>query len=168
MKAVITHFEPITIQRVAQLTNKTNQFNLTTLRCSEDDIRRMQDDPMHICLCARLIDKFADNGIVTVFAGEIKEQTLHIKLWLMSCRVLKRSMEDFIMNEVVNMAKDKDIKKIVGYYYPTPKNGIVKDFYKDMGFGLVKSNKDGSSVWEVEVSSCEPRKTAIDKDNSSL
>ena len=66
MKAIITEFEPISIQRIAQLTNKSNQFNLTTKRCSEDDIREMQNDGNHICLCGKLIDKFADNGIVSI------------------------------------------------------------------------------------------------------
>ena len=151
MKAVITEFEPITVQRVAQLTNKTNQFNLTTLRCSEDDIRRMQNSKDYICLCGRLIDKFTDNGIVTVVSGEIIEDALHIRLWLMSCRVLMRGMEDLMMNEIIMSAKRKGLTQIYGYYYPTQKNGMVKDFYAKMGFGCNLEEDNGNSVWHIKV-----------------
>lgn len=154
MKATITGFEPIIVQRVAQLTNKSNQFNLTTLRCSEDDIRAMEESDDYICMAGRLVDKFADNGIVTVVAGEIRdeaEKVLDIKLWLMSCRVLKRGMEDLMMNELVSKAKAKGVSKIVGYYYPTPKNAMVQDFYGDYGFKLTSEDGAGNRVWELNV-----------------
>lgn len=154
MKATITGFEPIIVQRVAQLTNKSNQFNLTTLRCSEDDIRAMEESDDYICMAGRLVDKFADNGIVTVVAGEIRdeaEKVLDIKLWLMSCRVLKRGMEDLMMNELVSKAKAKGVSKIVGYYYPTPKNSMVQDFYGDYGFKLTSEDGAGNRVWELNV-----------------
>ena len=157
MRAKITEFEPISIQRVAQLTNKSNQFNLTTLRCSEGDIRSMQDNPNYICLCGRLIDKYADNGIVTVVSGEVIDSDLHVRLWLMSCRVLKRGMEDLMMNELVKAAKSKGITRIIGYYYPTPKNGMVKDMYKTMGFYLKSSDGDGNAVWSLNISEYEER-----------
>lgn len=154
MKATITGFERIIVQRVAQLTNKSNQFNLTTLRCSEDDIRTMEESDDYICMAGRLVDKFADNGIVTVVAGEIRdeaEKVLDIKLWLMSCRVLKRGMEDLMMNELVSKAKAKGVSKIVGYYYPTPKNAMVQDFYGDYGFKLTSEDGAGNRVWELNV-----------------
>lgn len=154
MKATITGFEPIIVQRVAQLTNKSNQFNLTTLRCSEDDIRTMEESDDYICMAGRLVDKFADNGIVTVVAGEIRdeaEKVLDIKLWLMSCRVLKRGMEDLMMNELVLKAKAKGVSKIVGHYYPTPKNGMVKEFYGDYGFKLTGEDEVGNRIWELNV-----------------
>ena len=153
MKAVITEFEPIAVQRVAQLTNKTNQFNLTTLRCSEDDIRRMQDSPDYICLCGRLIDKFADNGIVTVVSGEIIGDALHIRLWLMSCRVLMRGMEDLMMNELVKKALERKVMWVYGYYSPTNKNGMVKEFYKNMGFELHDTDSEGNEIWIIEATS---------------
>lgn len=162
MRAEITGFDPISVQRVAQLTNKSNQFNLTTLRCSEDDIRHMQDNPKYICLCGRLIDKFADNGIVTVVSGEIKEDALHIRLWLMSCRVLKRGLEDLMMNVLLEKARDRGIKKVYGYYYPTSKNNMVKDFYENVGFTLEKENTDGSTIWLLDVLSYVPKLTTIE------
>ena len=154
MKATITGFEPIIVQRVSQLTNKSNQFNLTTLRCSEDDIRAMEESDDYICMAGRLVDKFADNGIVTVVAGEIQdeaEKVLDIKLWLMSCRVLKRGMEDLMMNELVLKAKARGVCKIVGHYYPTPKNGMVKEFYGDYGFKLTSEDEAGNRIWELNV-----------------
>ena len=101
MTATVKGFEPLYIQRIAQLTNKSNQFNLTTLRCSEDDIRAMAEDKNYLCLCGKLVDKFGDNGIVTVVAGQKQGDALHMRLWLMSCRVLKRGMEDALMDTVV-------------------------------------------------------------------
>jgi len=150
MVATITGFKDMQIQRIAQLTNKSNQFNLTTLRCTEDDIRRMGTSKDYVCLCGRLTDKFGDNGIVAITVGEIVEKTLHIRLWLMSCRVLKRGMEDAMMNELMRISAEKDIEMIKGYYYPTMKNGMVKEFYKQFGF-TVESEVDGDTVWIIRV-----------------
>lgn len=162
MEAVITEFEPINIQRVTQLTNKSNQFNLTTLRCSEDDICKMQADTNFICLCGRLIDKFADNGIVTVVAAEKIGSDLHIRLWLMSCRVLKRGMEDLMMNVLMKQAKEHGVSQVYGYYYPTKKNNMVKKFYQDMGFSLEKEDDMHNTVWKADVDSYAERNVAID------
>lgn len=162
MYAAISEFEPITIQRVAQLTNKTNQFNLTTLRCSEDDIRAMQENPNFICLCGKLIDKFADNGIVTVIAGELIKNELHIRIWLMSCRVLKRGFEDFMMNQIVSIASKRGIDTIVGYYYQTQKNSMVAEFYKDRGFKLLKKEND-NTIWTLQINSYKELKTQINE-----
>ena len=151
MKATITGFEPIIVQRVSQLTNKSNQFNLTTLRCSEDDIRAMEESDDYICMAGRLVDKFADNGIVTVVAGKIVGDTLDISLWLMSCRVLKRGMEDLMMNQLVAEARANGINIIVGHYYPTPKNAMVKNFFDDYGFSLTDTDEAGNKKWELNV-----------------
>ena len=151
MSAVIGEFEPLYYQRISQLTNKSNQFNLTTLRCSEDDIKSMQETDNYICLYGRLIDKFADNGIITVVAGEIIDKSLHMRLWLMSCRVLKRGMEDAVANVLVEEAKKRGIEEIVGYYYPTAKNGMVKELYGALGFDKVSEDDDGNSVWKCNI-----------------
>lgn len=150
MTATITSFKDIYIQRVAQLTNKSNQFNLTTLRCTEDDIRRMAKSTDYICLCGKLSDKFGDNGIVAITAGETVDKILHIRLWLMSCRVLKRGMEDAMMNELMTHAAEKGIEKVKGYYYPTMKNCMVKEFYKQFGFTL-ELEEDGNTMWTIDV-----------------
>lgn len=151
MTVVIDDFKPLYIQRIAQLTNKSNQFNLTTIRCSEDDIKEMQDSKENICLCGRLVDKFGDNGLVTVVVGEIRGSELHIKLWLMSCRVLKRELENVMMNVLIREAGKKGIKTIIGYYYPTSKNGMVANFYKEMGYKKKSEDDGGNALWELKV-----------------
>ena len=151
MTAYIDDFKPIYVQRIAQLTNKTNQFNLTTLRCTENDIQTMQDDKNYICLCGRLVDKFADNGIVTVVVGEQIGKELHIRLWLMSCRVLKRGLEDAMMNVLVEQARKRKIERMVGYYYPTTKNGMVKNFYKGMQFAIMEEHAEAASIWQLDI-----------------
>lgn len=152
MQAHIDDFKPIYLQRIAQLTNKSNQFNLTTLRCSEDDIRQMQGAADYICLCGRLTDKFADNGLVTVVIAKTEADVLHIRLWVMSCRVLKREMEDAMMNALVEEAKKRGIDKIIGHYYPTAQNGMVKDFYSTMGYTKIHEDEEGNTDWELIVS----------------
>lgn len=157
MTAHIDKFRPFDIQRISQLTNKSNQFNLTTLRCTEDDIRTMQQSENYICLSGRLSDKFLNNGLTTVVVGEIMNKELHIRLWLMSCRVLKRGMEDAMMNAVFAQAKKFGLEKVVGYYYPTAKNEIVKDFYEIMGFSVVQEDEVGNTSWELSVDEYETK-----------
>ena len=161
MKAVLTGFDPLLVQRIAQLTNKTNQFNLTTKRCSEDEIRKMQESNAYICICGRLIDKFSDNGIVTVVAGEVIESELHIRIWLMSCRVLKRGLEDAMMNAIVKRSEKMGIKSIKGYYFPTAKNSMVKDFYRDMGFELCSEDEQHNTAWKMDISKYKYRDSRI-------
>lgn len=147
MTAYIDDFKSIYIQRIAQLTNKSNQFNLTTLRCTEDDIKKMQASNDYICLCGRLTDKFADNGLVTIIIAKVEKDELHINLFLMSCRVLKRGLEDVMINVLVEIAGKRGICKIIGHYYPTIKNVMVKDFYGTMGFEKVSEDEIGNAEW---------------------
>lgn len=162
MKAQIRAFEPVYIQRIAQLTNKSNQFNLTTLRCSESDIKMMQMSEDYICLYGKLEDKFGDNGVVSVVSGQIEGEELHMRLWLMSCRVLKRGMEDAMLNALAGDAKDKGLSSIIGYYYPTPKNNMVRDFYSRMGFSKVSEDEDGNTVWKLNLDSYEKKNPSIE------
>lgn len=154
MKAEIKPFAPIYMSRIAQLTNKSNQFNLTTLRCTQADIERVAADSNYITLYGKLEDKFGDNGVVSVVFGHIdeSEKTLfHIDLWLMSCRVLKRDMEFAMMDTLAIECKSRGIAKIRGYYYPTAKNKMVKDFYALHGFAKTSEDADGNTVWEREI-----------------
>lgn len=113
----------------------------------------MAEDPSWLCLYGKLMDKFGDNGVVTVVAGQAEGETLHLRLWLMSCRVLKRGMEDAMMDAVVADAAARGLKTIRGYYYPTAKNGMVKDFYAEMGFARVEADAEGNTTWELDVES---------------
>lgn len=150
MRARIRPFEPVYIARIAQLTNKSNQFNLTTRRFTESEMQEISGDNSYITLYGRLTDKFGDNGVISVVLGRKEGDTLHIELWLMSCRVLKRSMEHAMLDQLVHRAQRDGVKKLRGYYYKTQKNGMVKDFYKDFGFELISSDGD-DTVWELPV-----------------
>lgn len=154
MKAEIEPFAPLYMARIAQLSNKSNQFNLTTKRYSQTEIEDVAADEDYITLYGKLEDKFGDNGVVSVIIGHIEgpgKDELHIKLWLMSCRVLKRNMEFAMMDKLVEAAKKKGIKKLVGYYYPTAKNAMVKDFYSLQGFEKIFENEQGDTVWNFEI-----------------
>ncbi|MEG2250835.1 MAG: HAD-IIIC family phosphatase [Bacilli bacterium] len=152
MVATIKPFEEIYLSRIAQLTNKSNQFNLTTKRYTQEDIAKIAQDVNYVTLYGRLEDKYGDNGIVTLVIGEIKDDSLQIGLWLMSCRVLKRDMEFAMMDEVIKRAKALKLKKITGYYFPTNKNGMVSDFYDKQGFTLESEDKNGNKIWSYMIS----------------
>ena len=154
MDAEIGPFTPMYMARIAQLTNKSTQFNLTTKRCSQADIESFAENPDYITLYGKLNDKFGDNGVVSVVFGhnDDKESSLfHIDLWLMSCRVLKRDMEFAMMDELVRKCTDRGIERLMGYYYPTAKNGMVKDFYKMQGFTKLKEDAEGNTEWEFVI-----------------
>ncbi len=152
MKGEIGAFQSVYLSRITQLTNKSNQFNLTTRRYTESEIERISKDSAYICLSGRLIDRFGDNGIVSVVIGKKDLQTLHIDLWLMSCRVLKRDMEYAMLDTLVSKCKHAGIKEIIGYYYPTPKNSMVRDLYGQFGFTCVQKDDVGNSVWKLNIS----------------
>ena len=155
MTAEIKSFAPPYLQRIAQLTNKSNQFNVTTRRYTDAEIEKLASDEKYITLYGRLSDKFGDNGVVSVVIGHKDNDTLHIDLWIMSCRVLKREMEFAMLDNVVSEAKKCGIAKIKGYYYPTAKNAMVKELFGAFGFTKV-SDTDGNTVWELQINDFEP------------
>ena len=150
MEAVIRGFEPVYYSRIAQLTNKSNQFNLTTKRMTQAEVEQMAQDPGYITLYGKLKDKFGDNGVVSLVIGKKNADTLELILWLMSCRVLKRDMEQAMLDTLVWQSRESGIRKLHGYYYKTAKNAMVKDFYGAMGFQKL-SEKDGDSKWEYVI-----------------
>jgi HAD-superfamily phosphatase, subfamily IIIC/FkbH-like domain len=151
MNGVIKEFEPIYMTRIAQLSNKSNQFNLTTRRYTQGDIENIANNENYITLYGKLNDRFGDNGVVSVVIGNIIGSDCHIELWIMSCRVLKRDMEFAMMDELVRRCKDRKIQRIYGYYYPTKKNSIVLDFYALQGFKKIDEDDNGNTKWLYEV-----------------
>lgn len=154
MKAQIKPFEPVYMARISQLTNKSNQFNLTTKRCSQAEIEGFAQNPAYITLYGKLEDKFGDNGVVSVVFGHRDEADgtlFYIDLWLMSCRVLKRDMESAMMDELVSKCREAGIDRIKGYYYPTAKNGMVKEFYGVQGFVKTGEDTEGNTEWEFVI-----------------
>lgn len=157
MQAVIEDFSPINLARVTQLTNKSNQFNVTTKRYTQTEMEQVYGSPDYIRLCGRLTDKFGDNGIVSVVIGHRSGEFLDIDLWLMSCRVLKRDMEYAMLDVFVEEAAKRGVKLIRGYYYPTAKNKMVKDLFADFGFERISEDEDGSTVWTLKTEGYENR-----------
>ena len=151
MHAKIEHFIPMYMARIAQLTNKSNQFNLTTKRYTQAEIENVAEDKNYITLYGKLEDTFGDNGVVSVVIGHILGKILEIDLWIMSCRVLKRDMEFAMMDVLVEKAKKAGIETIKGFYYPTAKNAMVKEFYKLQGFNKISEDQAGNTVWELDL-----------------
>lgn len=161
MRATIRPFEELYMSRIAQLTNKSNQFNLTTLRCTQEKIEGFARDEGYITLYGKLEDRFGDNGVVTVVAGKVEGKRLDIILWLMSCRVLKRDMEYAMMDELAEQCMARGLTEIRGYYYPTAKNGMVRDFYAEQGFAKLSEDDAGNTVWDLDISQGYSRKNHV-------
>ena len=117
----------------------------------------MAENPAWLCRCGKLVDKFGDNGIVTVTAGDQEGETLHLRLWLMSCRVLKRGMEDAMMDTLAAKAAAAGYTALEGYYYPTAKNAMVREFYAGYGFEKTAEDADGNTTWRLELAAYNPR-----------
>lgn len=161
MKAVIADFAEVNIPRITQLTNKSNQFNLTTKRYTQTEMEQCAKSPDYIRLSGQLSDKFGDNGIVSVVIGRKEQSSLHVELWLMSCRVLKRDMEYAMLDTLVSECKKADISEIYGYYYPTKKNAMVKDLYSGFGFEKVSEDENGNTVWRLYTADYKPKCSVI-------
>jgi len=151
MTAIIKEFEPIYIPRITQLINKSNQFNLTTKRYTEEEVKAVTASEKHITLYGKLADKFGDNGVVSIIIGEIVDNVLNVDLWVMSCRVIKRDMELAMMDVLLNECIAKGIEVIVGHYYPTSKNNMVRELYSCLGFKKESEDETGSSMWIFSV-----------------
>lgn len=163
MVAIIRPFEDMHLARISQLINKTNQFNLTTKRFTQSEIENISKDKNYITIFGKLEDRFGDNGIVSLIIGKVRSDELDIILFLMSCRVLKRDMEYAMMDELVKCAKEKGVNRIFGYYFPTKKNSMVKDFYKDEGFTKVSEDRDGKTTWMLDVNVSYKNKNSVIK-----
>ncbi len=163
MTAEIGPFSQKYLDRITQLINKTNQFNVTTRRYSASDVETMSRDPRTVTLYGRLRDKFGDSGLITAIAGTVKDTTLHIDLWVMSCRVIKRDMEFAMFAELVRECIARGVTRIAGYYYPTAKNAIVADLFSQLGFTLTTGAENGDTQWALEVGrNHEPTTRAIE------
>ncbi|KFF22128.1 HAD-IIIC family phosphatase [Chryseobacterium sp. JM1] len=135
MTSDVRAFDSFSKPRVSQLTQRSNQFNLRTVRYTEQDVDLLIKSDDHYTLSFNLKDKYGDNGLICVIVLEKKSpETLFINTWLMSCRVLKRGMEDFTLNTIVETARKNGYQYVVGEYLPTAKNQMVKDHYERLGF----------------------------------
>ena len=139
-------FRPFNYPRIAQLSQRSNQFNLRTIRYTENEIAAIAADPGYVTLQFCLKDRFGDHGLISVVIMKIDGDALFIETWLMSCRVLKRGMEEFVINTIIDTAEKSGYKRVIGEYIPTAKNGMVADVYEKHGF---KPVGDGRYVADV-------------------
>ena len=162
MTLVCIPFDLVGLQRIVQLINKTNQFNLTTRRYGEAEVRHLMEDPKAVTMQIRLTDKLGDNGMISVVIGRVDpENFLVIDTWLMSCRVLGRQVEQATMNVIANAALRRGLTRIKGEYVPTAKNGMVLEHYRKLGFRLTQDDPDGRTLWELDLSDYAPFSTFI-------
>ena len=151
MVSIVSGFTKFNTPRVAQLSQRSNQFNLRTVRYTEADIEAFAADMDVIDLSFTLEDKFGDNGLIAVIIMKKQdEETLFVDTWFMSCRVLKRGMENFTLNTMVERAKAAGFKKIVGEYLPTPKNKMVELHYPNLGFTRVEGAATAQYMLDVD------------------
>jgi len=160
MEAVISEFTPVDVPRLSQLINKSNQFNLTTHRRSEAEVSAVMNDKNFIGYSVRLKDRFGDHGLISIVIGEKTGDVMKIDTWLMSCRVLKRGVEEEVLNELVRLAKLKNCMRLEGTFLPTAKNEMVRDFYGKMGFTLL-SESATKREFELRLENFSPRPTKI-------
>ncbi len=154
MELIWGPFDPLSLPRVTQLINKTNQFNLTTRRYSEEDTSRFASDPRTVTLRCRLTDRFGDNGIIgIIIAIQENEGDWDIDTWLMSCRVLGRGVEQAMLDLLIREISGRGGKRLLGRYIPTEKNGMVKDHYAGLGFAPLDKGAAGETRWVLSVGS---------------
>ena len=151
MVAEIGPFIPVYLERITQLTNKTNQFNLTTRRYTSAEIDQIAQNPEFITLYGRLADRFGDNGLVSVVIGRLLEDALEVDLWLMSCRVLKREMEFAMFDALVEQCQARAVRTIMGIYIPSKKNSMVAEHYSSLGFNRVDAISGGEERWQFDI-----------------
>ena len=135
-------FDDFHTARISQLSQRSNQFNLRTVRYTVPQLEAITKDEKFITIYFTLRDKFGEYGLISaVILEKLDEKTAFIDTWFMSCRVLKRGMEEFIINEVVKSAAQHGYEKIIGEYLPTAKNSMVKNIYKEHGFIETSENR---------------------------
>jgi len=153
MEITFQPFDQTGRARIAQLINKSNQFNLTTKRYTEAQVAAMQDDPAYFTLQVRLSDIFGDNGMISVvICRRASKEEWEIDAWLMSCRVLGRRVENMTLLAVLDQAKKEGVRKLIGTYIPSDRNNLVQEHYPKLGFGIVKT-ENGVSTYELDVAS---------------
>ncbi|GGG93671.1 HAD-IIIC family phosphatase [Silvibacterium dinghuense] len=143
--------------RIAQLINKSNQFNLTTRRYTETDVQSFEDDPSTFTLQVRLADTFGDNGMISVIICKPgSDATWEIDTWLMSCRVLGRKVENMVLAEILEHARRAGITRLTGTFLPTERNKLVIQHYAKLGFAQVSEDASGRTEWALDVAGAQP------------
>jgi FkbH-like protein len=168
MVMTVQPFASVDMERVTQLTNKTNQFNLTTRRRTRAEMVHLRADPAVLTLQSRLADRFGDNGLIEVVIarpGPNVPETLWIDTWLMSCRVLGRGVEQATLEVLARQATARGATALIGEYIPTAKNGLVAQHYPGLGFARIPAPRDateGATYWRLDIDAYRPPMHFID------
>lgn len=161
----IARFDRFNLARVAQLLQRSNQFNLNTRRFGEAECERMMlDQTNYDPIAVSLRDKFGDHGLISVVVLRAEGSDLVIDEYVMSCRVLQRGVEDRTMNRVFEIARQRGLNRVVGSYRPTAKNAMVADFYQRFGFTMVRGESNSATYWTMPVADYQERPTHIKAD----
>ena len=161
MRITVERFDSFHLPRISQLMQRSNQFNLTTRRLSEVGCKELMENSTWLPLYAKLADRLSDHGLISVVTVEALAGELAIRDWLMSCRVLGRGVESYLMNRVAEQAKKLGLRRITAEYIPTAKNGMVKDFFQQFGFEKASESDKGESRWSLTTEKYEPRTTFL-------
>ena len=170
MRIVFQPFDATGRSRIAQLINKSNQFNLTTRRYDELAVAAFERDQRAFTLQVRLTDTFGDNGMISVVICRAAALgAWEIDTWLMSCRVLGRRVEHMVLRELVQHARARGIRKLIGVFVPTERNGMVRDHYAKLAFRQVAEDAAGGTTWELETDvEIEPAPMEVDRSGFAL
>lgn len=151
MELSIARIDEASLARAAQLTQKTNQFNLTTNRYSEAELAERMADPDWLAMTVGIRDRFGDNGIVGVMMACAVEDRLDIDTFLLSCRVIGRTVESAMLASLCDAAMKRGLKKLSGRVVPTEKNVPVRDLFEKHGFIKRHEEESGSTKWELDL-----------------
>jgi FkbH-like protein len=152
MTAAFERFDDDHLPRISQLVERTNQFNLTTIRHSAAELKTLAQDAGYFPFFVTLEDRFGDNGLISVVIGKRAGQKLEIVTWLMSCRVISRRLEEFVLARLIEVAQNAGLQSLFGKYEPTPKNEIVAGHYERLGFKPTGT----AGVWELPLAAYVP------------
>ncbi|WP_095012034.1 HAD-IIIC family phosphatase [Tsuneonella mangrovi] len=153
MTCTIRPFDDQGRARIAQLVNKSNQFNLTTRRYSEAEVAAIASDPAKYAIQVRLADRFGDNGMISVVIFDRGADEWCCDTWLMSCRVLGRRVEEAILAHIAEAAREAGVEKLLGTYLPTARNGLVADHFANLGFDAAGEGEGGTTFWSLDLAS---------------
>jgi FkbH-like protein len=161
MVARVRPIDATSLERSTQLINRSNQFNLTTRRYTAGEVRARAEDPAWVTRTIALGDRFGDNGLISVLLAREEAGALIVDTWVMSCRVLMRGVEDLALNLLLDAARDRGLQTVRGQYLPTPKNGLVREHYRSLGFSPA-AGPEGDGWWELAVDATAPRPIPIE------
>lgn len=156
MVCTIAPFDDLGRARIAQLINKSNQFNLTTRRYTEADVAQIQADPQRFTMQVRLVDRFGDNGMISVVVFDRHQDHWHCDTWLMSCRVLGRRVEEAVLAHVAAAARAAGAQRLTGEYIPTHKNVLVEKHFEKLGFAFTGERPEGGTLWSLDLAAYQP------------